>query len=57
MKLPDLTIEQVNAGLDGCDHDDVRRITPTFPGGDVLWACRPCGQQFGPIFTETPRRP
>lgn len=50
------TREQVNAALDGCDHLEIRRITPTFPGGDVFWSCFDCGQRFGPIFYETPRR-
>lgn len=54
------TRDQVNAGLDGCDHDEILhlRAGEGHPGvGDFdQWECGDCGQQFGPIFFETPRR-
>lgn len=54
------TIEQVNAGLDGCDHEDIDRHIGDGKGGRQgmpVWECRDCGQEFGPIFFETPMRP
>lgn len=44
--------EKVTDRLNGCDHDHVRRVTPTFPGGDSFWSCHACGQRFCPLLTE-----
>lgn len=43
------TVEQVTAALDGCNH-------PMVSPDAGHWWCETCGQMFGPIFTETPRR-
>jgi hypothetical protein len=50
------TRQQVNAALNGCEHTLISHLAAGVIGDFATWECSDCGQEFGPIFFETPRR-